>query len=221
MKRRQIHRAALAVLAGLAGIGNAAAQAASWSPTKPIHLIAGTPGGILDIAARQIADKIAAPLGQAVIVENKSGAGGIVAMEAAARSAPDGHTLVLTTFVEMTVNPWLFEHLPYDPVKDFAPVTMLYAGTILLAAHPSFAADTLADLIRLAKAQPGKFQYGSSGIARPPHIWAERFKLNAGIDIGHVPYNGGAPMVKALLAGEVPLGMEGAPAWCRTSKPAS
>lgn len=180
-----------------------------WSPTRPVRIVAGAPGAVLDVAARQIADRMAGPLGQPVVVENRAGAGGIVTMETVARSAPDGHTLAITTFVEMVVNPWLFERLGYDPVKDFAPVTVLYTGPQLLVAHPSFAAGSLAELIRMAKAQPGKFMYGSAGVGRPPHIFAERFKHTAGIDIGHVPYRGGPPLMQAVVGGEVPLAIEG------------
>ena len=197
---------------GMAMTGSAPAQTTSrWSPSKPVRIISSAAGGIPDVVARQLAEQLAPALGQAVIVENKPGAGSIVAMEAARTSAPDGHTLAITTFVEMTINPWLCERLSYDPVKDFAPVTVLYAGPILLVAHPSFPGETLADLTRLAKAQPGKYLYGSPDMARPPHIWVERFKHTAGIDIGHVPFKGGAPLAHAVLAGDVMLGMEGAP----------
>jgi tripartite-type tricarboxylate transporter receptor subunit TctC len=212
MQRRVFNQAALAALtAGLAHV-HRSASAADWAPTRPVRIIAGAPGSILDIFARQIAEKLAAALGQPVIVENKGGGGGVVAMETAASSPPDGHTVVITTFVEMTVNPWLYERLSYDPVRSFAPISMLYSGQTLLAAHPSFPADSLVDLIRVAKAQPGKYFYGSSGVARPPHIWVERFKTLAGIDIRHVPYKGAAPLTAALLTGEIPLAMEGAPA---------
>ena len=208
MNRRHFTLATL----GMSIANSALAQAAApWSPTKPVRIIVGPPGGILDVVARQLAEPLQSALGQPVVVENKPGAGNIVAMQAAKSSAPDGHTLIITTFVEMTINPWLYDRLPYDPLKDFEPVTVLYAGPILLVAHPSFPGQTLADLIRLAKAQPGKYLYGSPGVARPPHIWAERFKHTAGIDIGHVPFKSGAPLAHAVLAGDVMLGMEGAP----------
>ncbi len=182
---------------------------AAWAPSKPVRIVTGAPGAVLDVVARQIAERIAGPLGQPVLVENKAGAGGIVTMETVARSAPDGHTLGVTTFVEMAVNPWLFERLSYDPIKDFSPVTVLFAGPQLLVAHPSLPANNLGELIRLAKAQPGKYLYGSAGVGRPPHIFAERFKHAAGIDLGHVPYRGGPPLMQAVVAGEVPLAMEG------------
>lgn len=212
MQRRTFHRSAIALLSACIASVPGFVSAADWAPTRPVRIIVGPAGGILDVLARQLAEKLTGPLGQPVIVENKGAGGGIVAMETAASSPPDGHTVAITSFVEMTVNPWLYERLSYDPVRSFAPITMLSSNQILLVAHPSFPADSLSDLIRLAKAQPGKHFYGSSGVARPPHIWVERFKALAGIDIAHVPYKSGAPLTTALLTGEVPLGMEGAPA---------
>jgi len=210
MDRRQFALGALGV--AMAGSSFAQASANAWSPSKPVHIVAGAAGGILDVVARQLADKLQPALGQAVIVENKAGGGGIVAMEAVRASAPDGHTMGMTTFVEMTINPWIYDRLPYDPIKDFAPVTVLYSGQIMLAAHPSFPGESLADLIRLAKAQPGKYFYASSGVARPPHVWVERFKATSGIDLTHVPFKGAGPLTQAVLSGEVPLAMEGVPA---------
>ena len=210
MDRRQFALGALGV--AMAGNSFAQANADAWSPSKPMHIVAGAAGGILDVVARQLADKLQPALGQAVIVENKAGGGGIVAMEAVKSSAPDGHTIGMTTFVEMTINPWIYDRLPYDPIKDFAPVTVLYSGQIMLAAHPSFPGESLADLIRLAKAQPGKYFYASSGVARPPHVWVERFKATSGIDLTHVPFKGAGPLTQAVLSGEVPLAMEGVPA---------
>jgi tripartite-type tricarboxylate transporter receptor subunit TctC len=202
--------ATLGALTGaVTGARSAQAQTQTWAPQRPLRIIAGAPGAILDVAARQIADRIAGPLGQTVIVENKAGAGGVITMEAAARSAPDGHTLAITTFVEMTVNPWLYERLHYDPLRDFAPVTVLYTGPQLLVANPGFAPRTISDLVQEARKNPGRILYGSSGVARPPHIFMEKFKLSAGIDLPHVPYRGGPPLLQALVAGEVPLAMEG------------
>ncbi len=213
MDRRHCMLGAIGAAFAGSGLGSAArAQSVAWSPSRPMRIVAGAAGGTLDTVARQLAEKLQPALGQPVIVENKAGDGGIVSMEAVKGSAPDGHTIGLTTFVELTVNPWMHERLPYDPIKDFAPVTALYSGQILLVAHSSFPGETLADLIRLAKAQPGKFSYASSGVARPPHIWAERFKSTAGIDLAHVPFDGAWPLTQAVLAGEVMLAMEGVPA---------
>jgi tripartite-type tricarboxylate transporter receptor subunit TctC len=208
MNRREL-LAKLTVLAAAPLSTLSGAQPQTWSPQHPLRIIAGAPGAILDVAARQIADRIAGPLGQAVIVENKAGAGGIATMDALAHSAPDGYTMAITTFVEMTVNPWLFEHLSYNPTRDFAPITILYTGPQLLVANPSFAPKTVAELVRAAKSEPGKYMYGSSGVARPPHIFMEKFKLAAGVDLPHVPYKGGPPLMQAVVGGEIPLAMEG------------
>jgi tripartite-type tricarboxylate transporter receptor subunit TctC len=211
MNRRVWLRAGgLGLAAGLLqGAQRAWAQAPGFVPQRPLRIVAGAAGAILDVAARQIADRLSASFGQPVIVENKPGAGGIAMMEAVARSAADGHTVAIPSFVELTVNPWLFDKLSYDPLRDFEPITALYTGPQMLVAHPSFAARSLPDLIRLAKAGPGKYQYGSSGVARPPHIFMEKFKLTAGLDLPHVPYRGGPPLLQAVLAAEVPLAMEG------------
>ncbi|WP_334187841.1 Bug family tripartite tricarboxylate transporter substrate binding protein [Noviherbaspirillum sp.] len=184
----------------------------AWTPTRPLRIIApGPPGAILDLAARQIAEKLAGPLGQPVIVDNKPSAGGTLAMEVLAGSPADGHTVAIASFVELTVNPSLYDNIRYDPVRDFAPVTLLYAGTLLLVAHPALKVDTLPDLIKAGKARPGSLFYGSSGIARPPHIYAERFKTDSGIGLVHVPYKGTPPLVQAILNGEIHLAIEGAP----------
>ncbi len=215
MKRRQhfLLAMAFAVASPLSlAQGGETPAGDAWAPSRPIRLIANASGGILDVVARQIAKPLQEALGQPVVVENKPGAGGIVAMEAAKASPPDGHTLAITTFVEMAINPWIYDKLPYDPVEHFEPVTAVYSGQILLAAHPSFAGDSLAQLIELAKQQPGRYFYASSGVARPPHVWVERFKTTAGVDLVHVPYKGAGPLTQAVLSGEVPLAMEGVPA---------
>jgi tripartite-type tricarboxylate transporter receptor subunit TctC len=199
----------LAILAFDNAYGQSALANLKGYPSKPVRIIHVTPaGGILDVAARQLADKLAPALGQPVLVDPRPGAGGLIAMEATAKSAPDGHTVVLCSFVQLTVNPSLYERLPYDPVKDFAPVIVLFSGPSVLLAHPSFPADSVAELIRLAKAQPGKIMYGSSGNGLPPHIFMEQFKSSAEIDLVHVPYKGPLASVAALLAGEVGVIME-------------
>ena len=210
MDRRRFIRAATCA-AGTALAARALAQA-DWAPTRPIRIVAGAAGSILDMVARQLAEPLQRALGQPIVVENKPGGGGIVAMVTVKNSVPDGHTLGITTFVEMTINPWLYERLPYDPLNDFRPVVAVYNGQILLAAHPTFPGDSIADLIRLSKEQPGRFFYASSGIARPPHIWMERFASTAGIHLVHVPFKGAGPLVQAVLSGELPLAIEGAPA---------
>jgi len=175
-------------------------------PSRPVRIIAGATGSILDIAARQLADKLSPALGQPVIVENKMI--GVMMMEAAAKSAPDGHSMVVTNFSMLGVIPHLYERPPYDPLKDFAPVILLYKAPLVLTAHPSVPANSAPELIRLAKAQPGKLTYSSSGNGQPPHVYTELLKFNAGIDLLHVPYKGAAAATAALLAGDVNLNME-------------
>jgi tripartite-type tricarboxylate transporter receptor subunit TctC len=202
-----------ALLAASLPVSLACAQAMTSPafPSKPLRLItSGPPGSITDVASRQLADKLGAALGQPMITENKVGAGGAIALEAAANSAPDGYTLVMANFVQLTVNPSMYERVPYDPVKDFAPVILLYSAPLLLVAHPSLPANSVPELVRLAKAQPGKLFYGSTGNGLPPHIYTELFKFVAGIDLAHIPYKGGPAAVTALLAGEVSVIMESA-----------
>jgi tripartite-type tricarboxylate transporter receptor subunit TctC len=206
-----VRRSALAglLLVFAASHANAQASVSSRYPSKPIRLIAtGPPGSIIDVASRQLADKLGPVLGQPVITENKVGAGGAIALEAAAKSAPDGYTLVMANFVQLTVNPSMYGQVPYDPVTDFAPVILLYSAPLLLVAHPALPAPSLPDLIRLAKAHPGKLFYGSSGNGLPPHVYIELFKFTAGIDLAHVPYKGGVAATTALVAGEVSVLME-------------
>jgi tripartite-type tricarboxylate transporter receptor subunit TctC len=210
MRRRQFMGWTVGSMLPFGWMPLAEAQSPDWTPTKPVRIIAGAAGGILDVAARQLAEKMAPHLGQPVIVENRPGAGGIATMEATAKSAPDGHTVGIASFVELVVNPWMFERLSYDPVRDFAPVTILFASPLLLAAHPSIPANSLAELVGMSRAKPGTLFYGTSGVARPPHIYGERLKSQTGILMTHVPYKGGAPLVAAMLSGEVPIGFEGA-----------
>ena len=194
-----------AFILGFALIGQSAAQN---FPYKPVRVIGSPPGSILDVVARQLADKLAPAFGQPVIVENKPSA--IMMMDAVAKSAPDGHSMVVASFAMLTVIPHMYERPPYDPIKDFAPVILLYKAPLLLTAHPSLPANSVPELIRLAKAQPGKLTYSSSGNGQPPHVYTELFKFNSGIDLLHVPYKGGPPSIAAILAGDVNMNMESA-----------
>ena len=182
-----------------------ASAVAQEYPTKPIRLIAPfAPGGPTDLFARLMGAKLGERLGQPVLVENRPGAGGSVGAEAAAKSAPDGYTLVLVSS-SFAVNATLYPKLPYDALKDFAPVTLLASAPFLLVAHNSVPASSVRELIALAKASPGKLNYGSGGSGSGPHIVAELFKSEAGVDIVHVPYKGTGPLTAALVAGDVQL----------------
>jgi tripartite-type tricarboxylate transporter receptor subunit TctC len=173
-------------------------------PSGPIKVIASAPpGSPVDIRARWVADKLAPALGQPVIVENKAGAGGNLGMQAAAKSAADGHTLAIVHLGTMAQNPHLYARPGYDPITDFAPVTRLVDSVLMLAVHPSVPAQSMGELIVLARQKPGALAYGSSGIGTPPHLAGELFRHMAGIDVIHVPYKGATPALTDLLAGRV------------------
>jgi tripartite-type tricarboxylate transporter receptor subunit TctC len=184
-----------------------AAQA--W-PSKPVRIVvAYPPGGGIDVMARQLADKLTPSWGQPVVVENKPGANTIVAADAVAKSATDGHTILMTTDATFSINPHLYAKLPYDAQRDFVAVTMLVLLHQLLVAHPSLQANSLSELISLAKAKPGAINYASYGSGSQPHLAGEMLKNKAGIDLVHVPYKGISLAVPAVMAGEVQLTFAG------------
>jgi tripartite-type tricarboxylate transporter receptor subunit TctC len=181
----------------------------AW-PTKPVRIVvAYPPGGGIDVMARQIADKLTPAWGQPVVVENKPGANTIVATDSVAKSAADGHTILMTTDATFSINPHLYTKLPFDTQRDFVPVTMLVLLQQLLVAHPSLPANTLPELIALAKAKPGSINYASYGSGSQPHLSGEMLKNKAGIDLVHVPYKGISLAVPAVMAGEVQLTFAG------------
>jgi len=187
----------------------ASTLAQSW-PAKPVHIIvAYPPGGGIDVMARQFAEKLTGMWGQPVIVENKPGANTILATETVAKSAPDGYTVLLTTDATFSINPHLYKKLPYDAQRDFIPVTMLVLLQQLLVANPALPANTLPELIALAKAKPGTINYASYGSGSQPHLSGEMLKYKAGIDLVHVPYKGISLAVPAVMAGEVQLTFAG------------
>jgi tripartite-type tricarboxylate transporter receptor subunit TctC len=181
----------------------------AW-PTKPVRIVvAYPPGGGIDVLARQLADKLTPAWGQPVLVENRPGANTIVATDAVAKSAADGHTILMTTDATFSINPHLYAKLPYDAQRDFTPVTMLVLLHQLLVAHPALQANNLAELIALAKAKPGAINYASYGSGSQPHLAGEMLKNKAGIDLVHVPYKGISLAVPAVIAGEVQLTFAG------------
>jgi len=185
----------------------ASAPAADAWPQKPVRFVVPyPPGGPLDVMARMLAEKIRGDLHQPVIVENKAGAGGNIGADLVARSAPDGYTLVMGAVATHAINPWLFANLPYDPVKDFAPVTLVAAVPNVLVVNQAFATenkiDSLAALVAYAKAHPGKLNYGSGGNGSAGHLAGELLKARAQVQIEHIPYQGAAPAQMALLAGQ-------------------
>jgi len=193
-----------ALVAVLAASVGALAQAAY--PERPVRIIVPfPPGGPADALARIVGDKLAQSLGKSFIVENKAGAGGNLGMEQGARAAADGYTLTLAPVGNLTVAPALYSKLPYDPAKDFAPITVLASVPNVLIVHPSVQAKTLGELVALAKAKPGSLNYASPGNGSIPHLAGELFKRTAGVDIVHIPFNGVAPATNAVLSGEVQM----------------
>lgn len=162
-------------------------------------------GGGVDIVARIIGQRLAEKWGQQVVVDNRTGASGIIGTEIAAGAAPDGHTLIMGNVATHAVNITLFKRLPYDPVRDFAPVTLVAVVPEMLALHPAVPANSVKELIALAKAKPGQLTFGSSGRGTPPHLAAELFKTLAGVDLVHVPYKGSAPALADLMGGQITM----------------
>src|SRR2546426_10630723 len=195
----------IAIVALLAASVSTGALAQTF-PAKPVRVVVAFPaGGGTDIVARLLAPKLTDLWGQQVIVDNRAGASGVIGTEFAARSAPDGHTLFLGTLGNLAVNPHLIAKMPVDPLRDFAPVTLVVAVHFVLVAHPSLAARNVAELIALAKSRPGQLNYSSSGPGGAPHLAGELFKSMAKVDLVHVPYKGSAPSFQDLLGAQVSL----------------
>jgi tripartite-type tricarboxylate transporter receptor subunit TctC len=197
-----------ASMAALTVLWPSAHAQATW-PSKPLRIVTGGAGGITDIRARWLAQRLGAALGQPVVVENNGAAGGNVGAEQVARSAPDGYTLLLIHQGTAAVNPHLYPHTGYNPLTDFAPLTRFGHGSLLLAVHPGVQAASVRELIALAKAKPGALNYGTPGNGTPPHLAAELFKRAAGIEATHVPFKGGGAMMQAMLGGHVHYCIEG------------
>lgn len=191
---------ASALLAG-ASLCTAAAMAQSY-PTKPIRLIVPlAPGGPSDILARTVAQKLTESLGQPVVVDNRSGAGGSLGTEIAVKSPPDGYTIILVSN-SLSINPSLYPKLPYDPVRDLQPIALLAEAPYMLVTHPLLPVKSVKGLIALAKARRGQLNYASGGSGTGPHLAMEVFKLMAGIDMTHIPYKGAGPAMIDLIAGQ-------------------
>ncbi len=174
-------------------------------PNKPIRIIVAYPaGGANDIVARTVGQELAQDLGQPVVIENRSGAAGTIGAEAAAKSAPDGYTLFMAAGAH-TLAPSLHVKLPYDIVQDFQPISLAALGTYLLVVHPSVPANSVQELIALAKAKPGALNFASSGAGAPPHLAGVMFQKLAGVTLNHVPYRGDTPAITDLMAGQVQL----------------
>ncbi len=194
----------LAVTAALSfALGDAHAQA---YPTKPVRIVVGfAPGGPSDYAARVVSQRMSELLGQQLIVDNRPGAGGILSSELVAKSPPDGYTLLIANVGMLSVAPYLYSKLPYDAMRDFAPITNLIGGPSWLVVHPSIPVHNVKELIALAKSQPGQLTYGSAGAGQVSHLNGELFKIMAGVDIVHVPYKGTGMITPDLLGGQISM----------------
>ena len=190
------------ILGGLAAVSATAQD----YPSRPIRIIVpSTAGGSVDTLARVVGTQLSQRWGQQVVVDNRSGAGGIIAGEITAKAPPDGYTLIMATIAAMATNVSLSRKLPYDPVRDFAPITLVASQQLVLLVHPSVAAKSVAELIALAKAKPGQLTFASAGNGSGGHLSGELLKILAGIDLTHVPYKGIAPALVDVISGQVTL----------------
>ena len=187
----------------------ATAVAQSYPARAVRMLVPFPPGGPNDILARVLAQKMSESAGQQFVVDNRGGAGGIIGTEMAAKAAPDGYTILLSGTAALSINPSLHAKLPYDPVKDFTPISLIATAPSILVSHPSLPVRTVKDVIALAKQKPGQLNYASAGIGTPPHLAGELFNNLAGVKMTHVPYKGGGPALVDLLSGHVQLYFSG------------
>ncbi|HTD89557.1 MAG TPA: tripartite tricarboxylate transporter substrate binding protein [Burkholderiales bacterium] len=188
----------------------ARAQTTSNYPSRPVRVIVPYPaGGTTDIVARGIAVKLSERWGQQFVIDNRGGASTMIGADLAAKSAPDGYTLLLATQTTLSINPQVFKQVPYDVLRDFAPITPVVYFPYVIAAHPSFQGKPVADLIALAKAKPGSIGYGTPGTASTNHVAGALLETMAGIKLLHVPFKGAGPALTATLGGEVPLVITG------------
>jgi len=190
-----------------------AGPALAQYPARPLKLIVPfPPGGSTDILARALGQKLSEGLSQPVVIDNRPGAGGSIGSEAAAKAAPDGYTIMMGHLGTLAVNAAIYKKLPYDPVKSFAPVSLMAIVPSVLVVNPSLPVTSAAELIDYAKKNPGKLAYGSAGSGSTSHLTTEYFKLATGTDILHVPYKGVGPMLTDMISGQLSMGLNGAPA---------
>jgi tripartite-type tricarboxylate transporter receptor subunit TctC len=211
VERRTLCTFAATVLA--AALASNALHARDDYPTRPVQMIIPfAAGGPTDIVGRVMGAKMGEILGQQFIVENKTGAGGNIGAEAVAKASPDGYIILMATVSTNAINPGLYKHIPYDAVRDFAPVGRVGVTPTLLLVHPSIPATDVKSLVALIKANPGKYNYGSSGLGSILHLCGEEFKsLAGGLDITHVPYKGSAPMDTDLMGGQIAMAFDATP----------
>jgi tripartite-type tricarboxylate transporter receptor subunit TctC len=199
-------RRPLLLAAASAALPSAARAQAAWAPERPVRLIVGfAAGGSTDVTARLVAAALSERLGQPVVVENRPGAGGNIAAEAAARAAPDGHTLLMGVSGILAANPALYRNLPFDPVRDFAPISQIAFIPNVVVVHPDLPAADLAGFVAHAKANAGRVHYGSAGNGTSLHLAGALLAARAGLALVHVPYRGGAPATTDLLSGKIQM----------------
>jgi len=203
------------LLAGLAAcfaLPGGTASAADAFPSRTVTLVVPfAAGGSTDLIARIIAEKMTEDLGQTVIVENKAGAGGNIGADAVAKADPDGYTILMGTIATHALNPAVMKQMPYDPVKDFAPISLLVLVPNVLEVNPELPVKSVQELIALLKSKPGEYSYASSGIGTPLHLSGELFKSLAGVDMIHVPYRGAGPALNDVVANQVPIMFDNLP----------
>ncbi len=198
---------AFAAAIGLLALASAPSFAQDWPQKQTIRMLVPYPaGGGTDVVARIVAKYLQERLHQTIIVENRGGANGAIGLQALKQSPPDGYTIEMTSDTPLTVNPWMYKNLPYDPLHDFIPVTTVIRLPSMLAVHPSLPVHNIAELIALAKAKPGSLTYASAGVGNFSHLEAELFALQAGIKLVHVPYKGTGPSSLGMIGGEVQMG---------------
>jgi len=211
LKRRAV--LALAVLALAGPCAGASGQAPPALPNKPLRIVVGYPAGqTVDLVARNFAAVLGREIGQPVIVDNRPGANGSLGAQEVKKSAPDGSTLLLGTLGQMAINPTLYKKLPYDTLKDFAPVSQVSVGALLLVATPSFAPNTLSELIAYAKANPGKVDFASGGNGITAHLAMVVLEKQAGLQLNHIPYKGSPAALNDVMGGQVPIMFDAMPA---------
>jgi tripartite-type tricarboxylate transporter receptor subunit TctC len=213
MKMTTASRSALAGLLVAGMLAGGAVQAEDGYPSKPVRIVVSfSAGGPTDTVARVMGARMAELLGQQFLVENKAGAGGNIGADVVAKSPPDGYTLLMATVSTHAINPGLYKKMPYDAVRDFAPVGQVGVTPTILGVHPSLAATDVKSLVALIKANPGKYTFGSSGLGSILHLCGEQFRASAGgLNMVHVPYRGSAPMMSDLVAGQISMAFDATP----------
>jgi tripartite-type tricarboxylate transporter receptor subunit TctC len=196
----------------LANAACASADAQQY-PARPLRIVVPfAAGGASDVVARLLAQKLTESLGQPVIVDNRPGAGANIGIGIAAKAPPDGYTLLVSSSA-FTVNPTLYSKIPYDPYKDFQPLTCVGSSPNILAVYPAFAAKSVKELIELVRSQPGKHNYSSPGAGTTPHLSGEMLRIAFKLDLRHIPYGGAGPQVQSLISGQVPIGFASVPSF--------